>query len=51
LWPEKADAVLQPSRAQEYGFVRFARVEYRADSGRMKLVGNGNVGIGSNIAS
>ena len=51
MWPAKADAVLQPSRAQEYGLVRFARVGYRADSGRMMLVGNGNVGIGCNIVS
>lgn len=47
----KADAALQPSRAREYGFVQFARVEYRAGSGRMTLVGNENVGIASNIAS
>jgi len=51
LLPAKADAVLQPSRAQESEFVRFARVEYRADSGRMTLVGNGNVEIGCNIVS
>lgn len=44
----KTGAVLQPSRAQEFGS---ARVEYRADSGRMTLVGNANVGIGCNIAA